>query len=53
MRENGAGKIGMVNRFFSSHIPIPYGCITLLALVLGVLGALAVSAFALRVAILK
>jgi hypothetical protein len=53
MRDDGAGKIGKVNRFFSSHIPIPYGCITLLALILAVLGALAVSTLSLSVAILK
>jgi hypothetical protein len=50
MRDGDAGKIGKVNRFITSHFPIPYGCITLLALVLV---ALAVSALALSGAILK
>jgi hypothetical protein len=53
MRDGNAGKIGKLNRLFTSHIPIPYGCITILALLLGVLGTLAVSAVALTVAISK
>jgi len=51
MRDGDAGKIGKVNRFITSQFPIPYGCITLLALVLVALVALAVSALALSEAI--
>ncbi|MGA3105903.1 MAG: hypothetical protein ABSD53_15585 [Terriglobales bacterium] len=53
MRDGDAGKIDKINRFFTSHVPIPYGCLTLLALVLGVLGSFVVSALALSAAILK
>jgi hypothetical protein len=53
MRDGDAGKIGKVNRFITFHFPIPYGCITLLAVVLVALGTLAVSALALSGAILK
>jgi hypothetical protein len=53
MRDGETGKIGKVNLFFSSHIPIPYGCIIMPVLVLLALGALAVSALALSAAILK
>ncbi len=42
-----------VPRVDTSLIPMPYGCISVLALVIFVLTALAVSSFAITIAILK
>ena len=52
MRDGDAGKIDKINRFFTSHIPIPDGCVTLV-LILGALATLAASALALSAAVLK
>jgi hypothetical protein len=38
---------------FTSHIPIPYGCMTLIALILGVVSTVVASTFAIGSAIFK
>jgi hypothetical protein len=47
------GQILKITRHYSSHIPTPYGCLGLVALVLSAMTALAVSSFAIATAILK
>ncbi len=42
-----------ITRPYLSHIPIPYSCMTLVALALAAIAALAVSSFAIAAAILK
>lgn len=37
----------------ASHIPIPYGCLTVLALVLGVLATVVCTSVAIGIALLK
>jgi hypothetical protein len=46
-------EIAKITKPFASHIPIPYGCLTLLALILGALTTLVVSSLAIGIAILK
>jgi hypothetical protein len=38
---------------YASHIPIPYGCLSLVALILGALTTLALSSVAIGIAILN
>jgi hypothetical protein len=38
---------------YSSHIPIPYGCLTVVALVLGFLASVVASSLAIGIVILK
>jgi hypothetical protein len=45
-------KIAKITQPFASHIPIPYGCLTLLALILGALTTVVVSSLAIGIAIL-
>jgi hypothetical protein len=46
-------KIGQITRQYTSHIPIPYGCLTVVAVVLGVLATVVASSMAIAIAILK
>ncbi len=40
-------------RAFTNHIPIPYGCLTIIALLLGVLMTVVFSSVAIGIAILR
>jgi hypothetical protein len=40
-------------RAFTSHVPIPYGCLSVVALLLGALLTVAFSSIAIGIAILK
>jgi hypothetical protein len=42
-----------ITKPFASHIPIPYGCLTLLVLILGALTTLVASSLVIGIAILK
>jgi hypothetical protein len=42
-----------ITQQYSSHIPIPYSCMTVVVLVLSAMAVLAVSSFAIATAILK
>jgi hypothetical protein len=45
-------EITKITKPFASHIPIPYGCLTLLALILGALTTVVLSSLAIGIAIL-
>ncbi len=53
MHRRQVEEMAKVSRQFLSHIPIPYGCVTVLALVVAALTLLVVSSFAIGAAILK
>ena len=46
-------EIAKITKPFASRIPIPYGCMTLLALILGALTTVVVSTLAIGIAIVK
>jgi hypothetical protein len=47
------GKIVKVTEPYASRIPIPYGCLTLAALILGALTTVVLSSLAIGIAILR
>jgi hypothetical protein len=50
MSDRHEGK--MANRF-ASHFPTPYGCLSLVAVILGALSALVLSSIAIGIAIIR
>ncbi|MGA7631532.1 MAG: hypothetical protein WCB11_12240 [Terriglobales bacterium] len=46
-------EVAKISRHYLSHIPIPYGCLTIVALAVAALTLLVVSSFAIGAAILK
>jgi len=46
-------EVGKVMKGYASHIPIPYGCMSLLALILGLLAVAVFSTFAIGMPIFK
>jgi hypothetical protein len=53
MQRRQAKAMERISRQYLSHIPIPYGCLTILALSVAALTLLVVSSYAIGVAILK
>jgi len=53
MQRRQAKAMERISRQYLSHIPIPYGCLTILALSVVALTLLVVSSYAIGVAILK
>jgi hypothetical protein len=53
MHGRKAKAMARISRQYLSHIPIPYGCLTILALSVAALTLLVVSAYAIGVAILR
>jgi hypothetical protein len=46
-------KMAQITRQYTSRIPIPYGCLTIIVIILGVLVTLGASSIAIAIAILK
>ena len=53
MNSRGDTKIEQITRQYTSHIPIPYGCLTVVAIALVALATVVVSSMAIAIAILK
>jgi len=53
MNSSRGTRIGQITRQYTSHIPIPYGCLTVVAVVLGALATVVVYSMAIAIAILK
>jgi hypothetical protein len=47
------GKVIKITESYASRIPIPYGCMTLVALILGALTTVVFSSLAIGIAILR
>jgi hypothetical protein len=53
MSREHEGEVAKITQPLTSHIPIPYGCLTLVALTLGTLTTVVVSLLAIGIAILR
>jgi hypothetical protein len=53
MHATQAREMAKISRQYLSHIPIPYGCLTVIALAVAALTLLVVSSFAIGAALLK
>jgi len=53
MSREHVGEVAKITQPLTSHIPIPYGCLTLVALTLGTLTTVVVSSLAIGIAILR
>lgn len=53
MSDNQEAITAKLSRQYSSHIPIPYGCLTIVALAVAAITIFVASSFAIGMAILK
>ena len=53
MNDTREREMGKITHPYASRIPIPYGCLSLVALILGALTTLVLSSVAIGIAILK
>ena len=53
MSDGRKREMGKMTNAYASHLPIPYGCLSLVALILGSLTTLVVSSLAIGIAILR
>jgi hypothetical protein len=53
MSRSYESQIARATHQYASHIPIPYGCMSLIALILGALATAVFSSLAIGIAILK